>query len=236
MLTGATGYGVTSLQSPELEVSSIRLIDQADGKTVATTDLLAVRSTHGQTLPVQLDPAEWWEPANQSAANFSANRFLEFDCQEDQSGCRPVQLKLRAGDPQSLRGQTMSTSPPVFDVSLKLQDGSAVGTLTNLSNSTIENIQIAGAAGVGEIDGSLRSGATIVVNCPLKGSAINLEGLSPDALDITPDRTDRISALIADGSVLCVYGQLPEAPAPHTIDAAATYTHREIIRAVAAPD
>jgi hypothetical protein len=234
ILVGATAYGVTSTSPADRQVSSFRLIDQADGKVVATTDLLALRSNRAETLPLQLNRAEWWEPANQSAANFPPNRFLEFNCQEDQSGCRPEQISLHPGDPQSLRGQTISASPPILTVALKIQNSAAVGTLTNLSDSPIQNIQIAAAPGNGSINGTLAPGATIQVNCPLTESPVALEGLPSDALDITPDRTDRIAALIRSGAVACVLGQTLDASPGRVIQEPADYRQWRVVRAVAA--
>jgi hypothetical protein len=235
ILAGATALGISATRPADRQVSAFRLIDQADGKVVATTDLLALRSSHAETLSLTLNPAEWWEPANQSAANFPPNRFLELNCQEDQTGCRPDQITLQPGDPQSLRGQTISASSPILDINLHVQGATAVGKITNLSDSTVQDIQISTSIGNGSIDGSLPPGATINVNCPLTNSPIAMDGLPADATDLTPDRTDRIGALVQSGAAVCVYAEMPDGAGEKVIQEPAEYRKWEVVRAVATP-
>jgi hypothetical protein len=215
LLGGSVGYAAVRWDPARREMSGISLIDQADGKVVATTDLLAVRSNKTERLPLELNPLEWWEPANQAAGNFSPNRFLDFKFQEDQEGCRPTELFLSAGEPQSLRGQTMGTGKPVIGMTLRVQNGFVVGTVTNLSDDPIQNMRIATASGNGEISDALAPGATIQVNCALNDTAIAMDGLPVDVFDITPDRTDRIDSLVKSGAI-CLYGQIHE-PAQETL-------------------
>jgi hypothetical protein len=213
---GIAGYCAAATTTTHRQINTFRLVDQADGKVVAVTDLLAFRSSRTETWRMLLDPSEWWEPANQSAGNFGPNRFLEFNFREDRDGCRPGELKLRAGDPVSLRGQTLSTAPPTIGLDLRVErdasgEARVVGKLSNLGAAPIIDLQISTALGNGRIDGALAPGSSVSVDCPLTGQEIEIDGLPEDALDLTPDRTDRIAGLVKAGKVVCVTGEMPEA-------------------------
>jgi len=234
LVGGVAGYCFAKAQTPQREIDSLRLVDQADGKIVAMTDLLSFRSQRDENWRLLLDPAEWWEPANQAAANFSVNRFLQFDSRQDQEGCRPSDLKLRGGEPQSLRGQTMASAPPMIGINLRVEHNPTrvVGTLSNLGAARIVDLQVATAWGNARLAAGLNPGDSVNVELPLSDQEIRLDGLPEDALDLTPDRTDRIADLVKSGQLVCVLGEMPTAAEAQVADIAAAHQDWLVIRAV----
>ncbi|MGD1276917.1 MAG: hypothetical protein ABR964_06815 [Tepidisphaeraceae bacterium] len=235
------GYVAATGPAAVQKVQTFRLIDQVDAATVAMTDLVAVESSRGARLGLSLDEHGWWEPANQSAGTFAADRFVDPGFHQDRQGCRPEHLSLLASEPQSLRGETIGPGAALLEASLVLSrdsSGNATlrGKLSNRSSFAVKDIQIATSAGNcrlgGTQDFSLMPGASIEIDAALSQQPISTGDLPPDVVDIAPDRTDRIAALVRGGDFACIDGWMPDAPAVKVIDSAQAQSHWQLTRAV----
>jgi hypothetical protein len=209
------------------------LIDQIDKTAIAATDVVAIESNRDATLPLILDQDEWWEPANQAAESFPMNHFLSISFREDHHGCRPEQLAMEAGEPQSLRGESAAAGPAILQSNLKLADGRISGTLTNNSTATMTDIRIEAANGSCRVNRTaLDPGAQMDVDAPLSSDRIPPSGLPADAADIAPDRTDRIQALLKSGGWASVECQMPDAASVPVCKDVAPIEHWQLLRAV----
>jgi hypothetical protein len=237
LLAALGGYVALRPAAHAPQVRTFRLIDQIDKTTAAATDVVAIESDRNATLPLILDQDEWWEPANQAAESFPMNHFLSISFREDHNGCRPEQLALKAGEPQSLRGESAAPGPALLQSNLKLANGRISGTLTNKSAAAMTDIRIKTANGSSRISGaSLDPGAVIDLDIPLSTDPIPPGGLPADAPDIAPDRTDRIAALLATGDWACVECQIPDAPVPPVCKDVSAVQHWQLLRATVALD
>jgi len=233
LLAALGGYVAARPAAQGPQVRTFRLIDQIDNAPVAATDVVAVESNRDLTLPLALEENEWWEPANQAAESFPLNHFLSISFREDHHGCRPQQLMLKAGEPQSLRGESIPAGPELLEANLKLANGRISGTLSNKSAAAMTDIRIKTANGSCRISrASLDPGAVIDVDIPLSADPIPPGGLPADAADIAPDRTDRIEVLIKSGGWALIECQMPDAaPVPVCKDIA-PIQHWQLLRAV----
>jgi hypothetical protein len=233
------GYLAIRAQAAQMQIRTVRLIDQVDSNSVMATDLVAIESNRSEKDSLNL-PAEWWEPANQAAATFSPDRFLDVALHEDRNSCRPEIVRLHAGEAQSFRGESIAAGPALLSAKLscaKDSSGKMVldGEVTNLSGMALTDIQVQTVYGNFSVDEStLPAGGTVRIHAALSQRPISAAGMPDDLFDMTPDQTDRISALVKTGSFACVYAQSPDAPAIDVIDGAAALEHWQIIRAVVA--
>jgi hypothetical protein len=233
LLAALGGYVAERPAAQAPQVRTFRLIDQIDKTAMAATDVVAIESNRNVTLPLILDQDEWWEPANQAAESFPKNHFLNISFREDHHGCRPEQLAMKAGEPQSLRGESAVTGPAILQSNLKLADGRISGTLTNNSTATMTDIRIEAANGSCRVNRTaLDPGAQMDVDAPLSSDRIPPSGLPADAADIAPDRTDRILALLKSGGWASVECQMPDAASVPVCQDVAPIQHLQLLRAV----
>jgi hypothetical protein len=236
LLVCAAGYGALHFEPATVRVRTLRLIDQADNKTVAQTDLVIVSSNAAMRLNLAMDKAEWWEPANQLVGSLPADRFVDIAFHEDQDGCRPDAVDLTQDDAMSFRGEVMGKASPMIQAHLSIHRDSAgkpvlVGSVRNVSGVAMADVQIATASGVCRVgDGNLAAGATVAVNAALSDQAISLAGLPADVGDIAPDRARRAEDLLK-ANCACVYGQMPDAPAVNFTTDVPAESHWQVLRA-----
>jgi hypothetical protein len=233
LLASLGGYVVARPAAEEPQVRTFRLIDQIDSTAVAATDIVVIESNRDATLTLSLDQNEWWEPANQAAQSFPINHFLSISFREDHHGCRPEQLALKAGEPQSLRGESSAASPAILEAILKLANGRVSGTLKNKSTEPMSDVRIETRSGSCRISGSLAAGATIDVSEPLSTQNRAPMDIPADAADIAPDRTDRIQALLESGHWACVECQMPHAASVPVCKDISPVGHWQLLRDMA---
>ena len=167
---------------------------------------------------------------------FSRDRFVDMDFHQDSHGCFPRALALTGGEAQSLRGETSITGSALLDADLRFQKDPATGearmtgTLTNLSSVPMADIQIAASAGACHLT-TLAAGASMKVDQPLSSQSIAFTDLPADVSDVSSDRNDRDSALIAGGRA-CVYCQMPGAAGVKVVDGVDAADHWQILRAI----
>jgi hypothetical protein len=229
---------VADASASNIQVGTFRLIDQAEGVVVARTDLATILSPRAIDIPLSLDEREWWEPANQSAGTMGKDRFVDIACHEDRTSCRPLTLRLAAGDPQSLRGEFENIAPGLLEAHLSVQrDSSGVahltGKLLNHSDAAMTDIQVATSLGNCRISkANLAPGSSMDVNEPLGNRAIETGELPADVAEVSPDRTDRIAARIKSGAEACVYCQTGDAKGPSIADVPQDARHWQLLRAL----
>ncbi len=181
-----------------------------------------------------LDPTEWWEPANQAARTYRPDRFVDAQCREDRTGCRPEFIDLTGSEAQAWHGEAANLGSPLLKATLHLQSQKSgmhvVGSITDLTPTLLGNIQIATAAGNVHLPTiQIASGQTLDIDQPLSTDPIALDGLPPNVGDISPDRAARIDALIKSGNA-CIYCRMPQAPTMNVGPAVAA--HIQVLRAV----
>ncbi|MGD0770712.1 MAG: hypothetical protein ABSB42_21225 [Tepidisphaeraceae bacterium] len=216
--------------------ATFRLVDQADDSIVAATDVIAVNAEEPQMVGLSLDVNEWWEPANQAAREFGSNRFVDADCRQDKTGCRPEWVRLDGSEAQAWHGEAADLGPALLNADFVLRNNNAgivhlKGRLSNKSSTVMTDIQIETAAGNFRLAQPLAAGATIDLDEAVSGEAITLAGLPEDVGDVAPERADRIEELVKSGRA-CVICQMPDA-ADVKVGIGAEI-HWQILRAVVA--
>lgn len=233
LLSSLAAYGASSLGSANIQIHAFRLIDQIDNNTIAATDVISLESSRATSMSLSLDSDEFWEPANQASQNFSPDDFVDDSEHEDQHGCRPETMELTPGLPKSFRGQSLIPGPANLSANLSLRaDGHLIGKITNNSPTPLTDVQIATSSGNCRLSQSIPPSAEIEIDQSLSSDAIAPASLPADILNITPYRTDRITALIASGDFASIVCQCPQAPAIRVADVAQVQSNNELVRAV----
>src|SRR6185312_15393417 len=86
-------YIASRLSKPMATFATLRLIDQCDDATIATTDLIAVRLPRTTTLDLPADASPgWWESAQSGEAAFGRDPTMRADLSFHGSdeGCLPM--------------------------------------------------------------------------------------------------------------------------------------------------
>jgi hypothetical protein len=195
--------------------ASFRLVDQADDSVVAATDVIAVNADEPMRVGLSLDRNEWWEPANQAAREFGSNRFVDANCRQDKTGCRPEWVRLDGSEAQAWHGEAANLGPALLNAELALRDNEPgiahlTGRVSNKSGAVMSDIQIVTSRGNFRLAQPLAAGATIDLDESVSAEPISLVGLPEDAGDVAPERADRIEELVKSGQA-CVICQMPDA-------------------------
>jgi len=213
LILSLAGIATAHKVKPTETAATFRLLDQVNDQCVAATDIISLNANHAATLPLSLDKMEWWEPANQAARFFNPNRFADVTCHQDRTGTRPEWVNLNGAQPQSWHGEMADVGPGLLLAKLQIQPGNSpqlIGSLTNRSKFTMQDIQIITAAGNVQVPSPLVAGGTLPIDLPIAAAVISPPNLPADITNMSPDRTDCIDELIQSGSaeILC---QMPSA-------------------------
>jgi hypothetical protein len=198
-----------------VEMGTFRLVDQVGDSIVGATDVVVIKSRSPNVVPLALDKDEWWEPANQAARSFSADRFVDAECRQDRTGCRPESVRLNGMEPQAWHGEIDGLGAGYLKADLSLwQDAGGTwhlrGKLINIGKSAMTDIFVETKSGNFRVVGSLAAGATMNVDATASGEPIALDGLANDVGDVAPGRADRAEEMVREG-MACVVCQMPDA-------------------------
>jgi hypothetical protein len=210
LIACGAAYGASWRGGGAATASSFRLVDQVNGVVVGATDVVAVKSERSESVRLDLDEDEWWEPANQADRSFGVDRFVDARSREDRRGCRPEVIRLTGGEAQAWHGEVSPGGAGILlGAKLALRSGAGgmrlVGTITNLGKGVLRDIQVETGAGDFLVGGEVDGGKTTDVDVLVSGKGIGFGGLPGDVLDVSPGRGDGVEALVKGGGVGCVY-------------------------------
>ena len=175
----STGIGASSL----VAVRSVRVVDQVDDQTVATTALLAADSARRANLSV-INPKGWWEAAIPGSVD-PARPPVQTDLHlhEAEQYCTPEQVTVSSGRPRFLRWQVVEAGPPAIQASLLLSTAAGgpprlTGTIRNLSPKALKDLHVRTALGVvnmplDSVGGRLQPQQEIRVDVAAQGQAFS---------------------------------------------------------------
>jgi hypothetical protein len=195
-------------KSGDLHFRTLRVIDQADGQVIATTDFVGVYAP--RTRVYEIVPAEresWWQPGVDFGYGYGNSMRTEVPFGQDAVSNRLLPMIINVWNLRFLNGQTVTTAPPVIDASLawaKADPGDpksankVVGTITNKGSVALRDIIVRVGKGALRVDspGPLGPGDHIDINQPFKydDDAFTSTYHSGDAalpIRYSPDGTNR---------------------------------------------
>lgn len=148
-------------KSGDLYYRTVRVVEQVDDQTVATTDLAGIYSPRTQeyditpTPYVPGDPAGWWQPAVPGGGEVYYNRSPKTDITFHQSDTAntPEPMLVNVWNVRFLRSEAHVSAGPVIEASLSLQPSTGrglrlVGTIKNLSPQALKDLHVRTQFGV----------------------------------------------------------------------------------------
>jgi hypothetical protein len=215
LIVALAAYAVARPIHSSPSAATFRLVDQADDSIVAATDVIAINADEPMRVGLSLDRNEWWEPANQAAREFGSNRFVDANCRQDKTGCRPEWVRLNGSEAQAWHGEAANLGSALLNAEFVLRDNKSgiahlTGRLSNKSSASMSDIQIVTSGGNFRLAQPLAAGATIDLDETVSAEPISPSGLPEDAGDVAPERADRIDELVKSGQA-CVICQMPDA-------------------------
>ncbi|HWE94971.1 MAG TPA: hypothetical protein VG269_13480 [Tepidisphaeraceae bacterium] len=148
LVTLGAVYAGHLFKSGDLHYRTLRVIEQADNATIATTDFVGLyspRSTRYDVAPP--DGESWWQPAGVEASGRSSGLKLDVDFAQTQKGNLPGAMFVNVWSLRFLRGDTLAADLPAIIADLRLDPapGGAwrvVGTFKNLTDQPLKNVRI----------------------------------------------------------------------------------------------
>ncbi len=224
-------------KSGELHYRTLQLIDQADGRSVAKTDVVCIYSPKSQIYNLGGEQDVWWQPVGDLTYYRSGQMHTDLQFHQDYEGNRPMGVAIPVWNLRFLRGDTWTTGPAALDADLKIAPtGRMTGTITNHGDSPFEQIRVAGKKGIytagdlviapGEtktIDIGLEKPGTTFSTQPVQqpngyygyGYGYNDEAMRVDesqlyrtVCDLTANRADAVKSLVESGKRFCIYARM----------------------------
>ncbi|MDB5300480.1 MAG: hypothetical protein JWO87_2143, partial [Phycisphaerales bacterium] len=165
LVTVGAVYAGHIFKSGDLHYRTLRVIEQADDVTIASTDyvgLYSPRSTEYDITPP--DKESWWQPAGVEASGRSSGLKLDVNFEQTQKGNTPDKMFVNVWSLRFLRGDKVEADVPAIAADLKLDptpagDGAwrVVGTIKNLTDLPLKNVRIATANGLAACTFTLES-------------------------------------------------------------------------------
>ena len=155
LITLAAVYAGFLFKSGDLYFRTVRVIDQIDGASVGTSDLMGIYSPRTRQYaitpqPYVLDgPAGWWEPVVPGVrmyGYYSNGPKNDVEFHQSDTANVPEPLIVNVWNLRFLRSQTRQPGPPIVEASLSYQNtpkGPRVtGTIKNVSDHGLRNIHV----------------------------------------------------------------------------------------------
>ena len=172
-------------KSGELHWRTFEVVDQADGATVARTDLAGLYSPRTTEYDIETPAESWWQPASPGDEYYGYRRSgQEVVFAQTHRGSRPDPMVVNVWNLRFLKGESNQAGPALLTADLKVyavttngkSERRVAGTITNTADKAMTNIAI-----------RTRSGVARPFTKDANGSA---------ALRIAPGETATIDALI----------------------------------------
>jgi hypothetical protein len=247
-------------KSGELHYRTLQVIDQADGRAVATTDLVCIYSPKSQIYNLSGDRDVWWQPVGDMMYYRSGAMHTDLPFHQDYEGNRPLGVAIPVWNLRFMRGDTFATAPAVVDAELKVGSKRLTGTITNHADAPLEQIRIQGRSGVytagdlviapGEtktIDIGLEKPGTTFTTQPVNQpngyygygyygdvGPVNESRLYATVCDLSSNRADAVKEVVDSGKQLCIYARMQDPKPTVTLEDApqAIEKHWQVVRAL----
>lgn len=256
--TGAIYLGHL-FKSGDLHLRTLTVTDQAQGATVADTELLGIYSPRTRSYELEVPPNGWWQPT--MLPGLPSNRRRETFFHQDYRGNRPLPMRMNVWNLKFLQAETIESGPPLIDAKLTLRIEEPgrrsvlgrphlVGTITNLGDRPLSDVRgvISNDMSCQLVEGTLGAGETKEVKVPLVNytpppAAVDAQfgrqsparhSFYESIADLAGVRSGRIATLLkSDDSVVCVYARVEDSPPPATLnEPELKQRHERILRAV----
>jgi hypothetical protein len=181
LIAGGVAFGIAHLRPATFDCRAVRVVDQAEDGTVATTDLIGISSSGDGRYSLDIPgnaPVGWWQPAIPGLAkgeDIPPEPNLQFHGSD--AAVAPEAIRTDPELPRFLRSDRIAPAPPVVEALLSLASPNEkprlVGTIRNASNRPLKELRVRTRFGVIVVplkaDGTLGPGETVQVDVAAQG-------------------------------------------------------------------
>lgn len=250
LITGGAIYIGHVFKSGDLHFGSVRVIDQAGGETVATTELVGIYSPRTREYHLETDPKFWFRPP-QSGQYYSGSLRGEIGFRQDYRGNHPEPMYINVWNLQFLQGESIVSGPPAVESNLhRTTDGQIAGSILNRTTASLTNIAIQTEAGICLIEGVVLPNEIVQVMAQPKPvtnieyshyayygytESLDFKGLNYLILSALSARCDWImrEMIQRKDPIACIFAETVDPAPPATLsEAGAIQKHHQIIRAI----
>ena len=209
----ATGALLLAARKPPPFTRCVRLVDQAGGFVVGTSEVLAARGTAATSS----DASVWWEPAGGPAGPAERDAVTDAYFHQDRQGNRPDGRREDENATQVLRGRSTLARPPVVDADLHWATGAGgrrlAGTVTNRGPVSLNDVRLAVGGRYVAVATTLAPGGVAGV-----GGAGTAESSPPEVPDLAPERNTAFDRAASRDGAVVLYARFDEARAATKVD------------------
>jgi hypothetical protein len=254
-------YMGSVIKSGDLHYRTLRVVDQADGATVATLDFVCIYSPRTAWYTVKAWPDSWWQPVGYMPYYSRSTYRSDIGFGQNYRGNTPEAQRVNIWNLRFLEGESEEAGPAAMDASLVRQRDSLdsmdhiVGTITNRSSAAMRQIVLRTGSGICRLSETLAPGATIKVNAVVHADDVwnpkreqqyrgSYATPAPESEaggidyaykgDLAMSRSKAIDRLVGQGEeYVCIYAKMDAVAAAVPIEAEnAKERHEVIVRAV----
>jgi hypothetical protein len=220
LITISAVYAGYLFKSGDLHFRTVRLIDQADGITVATADAIGIYSPRTQDYRLRTDPDSWWQPLSAESYVSRSSGLSDLFFHQDQHGTRPMPVRISVWNMRFLIGQNIEPAAAVIEARLHRSTQNQpriAGKITNRSGPPIRAFNIRHGGMIADVNNSLPPGGTIDVDVPLIPERSDYR--SGSIWNLIPDRNERVIQILdAQPEMACIYAMCQSTTPAVTID------------------
>lgn len=245
-------------KSGDLHLRTLRLIDQADGQTVASIDFACIYSPRTTDYELKVDEQSWFRPPDLGQYYYGGRLGIETPYRQDFRGNRPEAMRINVWNLKFIQGQKIQSGPPMIAADLRVSaNDRVVGTIANTSGQPMRRILIRLQKGQAVFAGPIEPGQTATVDLPVEALAKEFQrnqdfdkpyyygyygnyASEPGVLNynwsglLSEIRSERIDQMLgANGDLACVYAELSNPPGAATLTTpGAKEQHWRLVRAL----
>jgi len=173
LVSAGAVYAGHWIKSGDLHLRSLRMVDQADGNVVATTDLTCIYSPQTKRYDLTAPGESWWRPAAPQQAYYGSGTSTQTMLFHQTPGSNRVMegsLLVNIWNMKFLIGETIQVAPPLVETDLKtdmqIRIGNVAaltGSVTNLSGHAMTSLAVQTRAGWYRADVDVPASVTLPV-------------------------------------------------------------------------
>lgn len=142
LVTVGAIYAGHVMRSGDLHFRTLRLIEQAGDRVIATDDVALVYAPRTADYAIASDPYTWWQPVPSGHRYRGESFTLPLSTHQDYRGSQPMPMQINIWNWRFLHGIAYADKPPIVEASLRIDGGKLAGTITNRADKPLKDLRV----------------------------------------------------------------------------------------------